>query len=228
MRYFCPVCEQSVDEWKPFTRNVGVNKWLEEPGGRLCPHCFSFERTRHIDLYLKQLDVLKPDMKMLHFAPERGLERKFRAFLASNYITTDLFQEGVDAREDITDLSFESDQFDFIYCSNVLEHVDNDRKAMSELFRVLSPGKIAIIQVPIKGETTYEDPTIVDPDERYNHFGQSDHVRYYGADIKDRLENAGFIVEPIIMPDVLSLESHKLSKMNLNKRELIHKCIKPL
>jgi len=133
----------------------------------------------------------------------------------------------VDRQEDVTAMSFEDASFDFIYCSNVLEHVIGDRAAMAELFRVLVYGGRAIIQVPIRGEKTYEDYTIVDPEERTKHFGQADHIRFYGSDIQQRLEKVGFEVSPFYMLDILDLSDDQVRRMNLNKRELIHECRKP-
>lgn len=46
-------------------------------------------------------------------------------------------------------MSFEDNFFDFIICNYVLGHVKYDRKAMSELFRVLRPKGFAILQVSI-------------------------------------------------------------------------------
>ena len=198
-----------------------------EPEERLCPHCRSFERTRHFDLFLKEKDILNHNSSMLHFAPEFGLEQKLRSQFRDTYVTTDLLMEGVDRKEDITAMTFSSNSFDFIYCSNVLEHIEDDSSAIAELFRVLVPGGMAIIQVPIKGKNTYEDPSIVDPIERYKHFGQSDHVRYYGEDIRDRLSKVGFEVFPFYMLDELSVNDEDIKRMNLGKRELIHRCQKP-
>lgn len=132
----------------------------------------------------------------------------------------------MDRHDDITDLNLDSESFDFIYCSNVLEHIIDDQKAMSELYRVLSPQGMALIQVPIRGEQTYEDYSITDPNERHVHFGQFDHVRYYGSDIKIRLQKAGFRVQPFVMLDELSLSQDEIDSMNLNKRELVHLCFK--
>lgn len=83
-----------------------------------------------------------------------------------------------------------------------------------------------MIQVPIRGLETYEDPSITDPRERYEHFGQSDHVRYYGEDVQDRLATAGFEVRPFYMLDVLHLEPGAVERMNLGARELVHECRK--
>lgn len=226
LRYFCPVCDRKVYRWLPLWRDIGHGKTLLEPEGRLCPHCMSFERTRHFWLFIKGNNILDKQPKFLHFAPERGLEPRLRAVLGTSYVTTDICMKGVDRREDITRMNIEDDSFDFIYCSNVLEHVPDDRSAMAELFRVLKPDGTAIIQVPIKGAMTHEDPSITDPSARAEHFGQSDHVRYYGTDISERLTAAGFEVHAFYMLDVLCLAPSDVKRMNLGKRELIHKCTK--
>ena len=97
---------------------------------------------------------------------------------------------------DITDIPFEKDTFDFILCNHVLEHVPDDKLAMSELYRVMKKGGNGIFQVPIDygRATTYEDWTITTPEERKKAFGQHDHVRWYGQDYKLRLHEAGFSV----------------------------------
>lgn len=226
-KYYCPVCKKKVFQWRQFRRGIGHGKSMLEAGGRRCPLCNSFERTRQFTLYLEQKKILADKPRMLHFAPERGLQPGLRKKLRKNYITADLFMPGVDRKEDMTAMTFEDNSFDFIYCSNVLEHIEDDAAAMSELYRVLAPGGWAIIQVPTKGKVTYEDPTITDPHERWKHFGQEDHVRYYGEDIEERLSKAGFEITPFYMLDVLDLNEVDIERMNLNKRELIHKCVKP-
>jgi SAM-dependent methyltransferase len=77
-----------------------------------------------------------------------------------------------------------------------LEHIPDDRQAMSELYRILKPGGWALILVPLDADRaeTFEDPDVVDPKERTRFFGQFDHVRIYGRDFKDRLESVGFTV----------------------------------
>lgn len=224
--YYCPVCENKVPNWQPFRRDIGNGKSRWEPGGRLCPLCFNFERTRHVVLYLKQFKILEANPRFLHFAPENCLEGRLRRALGARYVTTDLFKKGVDRKEDITRMKSETGSFDFIYCSNVLEHIPDDRAAMSELHRILAPGGTALIQVPIKGQVTYEDFSITDPEKRFEHFGQADHVRWYGEDIQQRLEAAGFEVTPFYMVDVLNLPPSDVERMNIGRRELCHKCVK--
>ena len=83
--------------------------------------------------------------------------------------------------EDITCLSFDANKFDFIMCSHVLEHVMDDKKGMSEVYRVLKQEGMAILDVPIDFSltSTYEDSSIVSPKDRTRAFLQKDHVRLY-------------------------------------------------
>ncbi len=49
---------------------------------------------------------------------------------------------------DITCLPFDSASFDCVICSEVLEHIRNDTKAISELARIVKPGRILAVSVP--------------------------------------------------------------------------------
>ncbi len=99
-------------------------------------------------------------------------------------------------RVDIQSIPFESNSFDAIICIHVLEHVENDRIAISELHRVLKPGGWALISVPIDFDReTFEDPAIVSREARLKYFGEEQHVRIYGRDFGDRLQSVGFNVQ---------------------------------
>jgi SAM-dependent methyltransferase len=106
-------------------------------------------------------------------------------------------------RFDVTKLPFADGSFDAIICLHVLEHVEDDLSAMREFRRVLTPEGLAVLQVPIGGDTTIEDP-VTDPRERLKRYGQEDHVRLYGRDFEKRLVNAGFRVTRVDPADELS------------------------
>jgi len=141
--------------------------------------------------------VFSEALRVLHIAPERMLGKMLRSNKRLDYTAGDLKPNRGDMKIDITDICFESEKFDAVICNHVLEHVPDDRKAMSEFFRVLKPGGWAILQVPISKvlEKTLEDKTVVAPKQREAVFGQEDHVRIYAKDYKDRLQQSGFIVE---------------------------------
>ncbi|MBW8358212.1 MAG: class I SAM-dependent methyltransferase [Weeksellaceae bacterium] len=161
----------------------------------LSPGTLSLERHRQMWLYLQnETDFFTKNYKVLHIAPEQEFLRKFRKMKNLDYTSADLFSPIVDVKADILDLPFEDESYDVIFCNHVLEHIVDDRKAMSELYRVMKKGGWGIFQVPMKNslEKTYEDFSIKDPKERQKHFGQYDHVRWYGMDYFDRLQSVGF------------------------------------
>ena len=178
----------------------------------LSPGTLSLERHRLMWLYLQnETDFLTSNLKVLHMAPEQSFYKRFRTMKNLNYITCDLDSPIADVKADIQDLPFEENSFDVIFCNHVLEHVDNDQKALSELFRVMKPGGWGILQVPIRyqQEKTFEDPTITDRKERIEKFGQYDHVRVYGMDYYEKLADAGFEVEKVNLSEKLSDEEIK-------------------
>ncbi len=135
-------------------------------------------------------------------APELIFAIHFCKIPNLKYITTDLLQRHITVRSDLTAAPHPDDTFDIMYCSHVLEHIPDDRRAMYELWRVLKPGGWALIDVPITSDTTVEDPSVSDPAERERLFGQHDHVRRYGPDVVERLQDAGFQVQKIHSTDL--------------------------
>jgi SAM-dependent methyltransferase len=166
----------------------------------LSPSTLSLERHRLLWLYLRnETDFFSRPASLLHFAPEQAFYSRFKRLGHLEYVTTDLNSPLAAVRADICDLPFADNRFDIILCNHVLEHIPDHHKALSELYRVMKPGGWGIFQVPqeLKRETTFEDPTITDPDERRRIFGQYDHVRVYGRDYFDLLRQAGFEVEAV-------------------------------
>jgi len=200
----CPFCRFRFSRFSP---NAGAASPLFEQehvvgGGPFqnadCPLCGSFERERHVYLYLRdQTDVLSRSLRLLHVAPERRVERVLRRAKQIDYLTVDLEASRADLKCDLTNIPLESNSFDVILCNHVLEHIPNDRAAMRELARVMKPNGWAMLQVPlaISLAETREDPTINTEQLRLFHFGQRDHVRIYGRDYAERLASVGFVVE---------------------------------
>ena len=169
-----------------------------------CAKCGSLERHRLMMLLMLRTGIIGPSHRVLHFAPERGLRGAISA-RAGEYLTADLTRRNVDRNLDIEAIDLEDESFDRIVCFQVLEHVD-DRKALAEMFRVLKPGGVALLNTPvIEGwDKTYEDDSITDPKMRLLHFGQADHRRFFGRDIRERMTGAGFELEEFVSeePDV--------------------------
>jgi SAM-dependent methyltransferase len=195
----CVCCGKNFITFLPFG--------LIKRSNALCPNCGSLERHRlHWHYIVNKTNLFnKADckLKLLHVAPEPILFNRFINNPFIEYFPCAKFGEGYGdiyppktLNVDITNMQFADNKFDVIYCSHVLEHIPDDKKAMKELYRVLKPGGWAMLQVPIdvKLETTYEDFSITTPAERQKAFGQSDHVRVYGKDYAIKLTAAGFSV----------------------------------
>lgn len=216
----------------------------------LSPSTLSLERHRLLWLYLnEETDFFKSELvsdssftntkriklrdaetnsalKVLHFAPEQAFYKLFRNQKNLDYTTTDLFSPLADVKADICNLPFQDNQYDVILCNHVLEHIPDDTKAMQELYRVLKPGGMAILQIPqdLSRATTFADDTITDQKERAKIFGQYDHVRIYGRDYFDKLRSIGFTV---IEEDYTNKIAPELvEKYCLAKGEIIPVCFK--
>ncbi|WP_395059189.1 class I SAM-dependent methyltransferase [Flavobacterium sp.] len=195
----------------------------------LSPSTLSLERHRLLWLYLQnETDFFtsKDKKKVLHFAPEQAFYKLFRNQKNLDYTTTDLFSPLADVKADICNLPFDDNQYDIILCNHVLEHIPDDTKAMQELFRVLKPNGMAILQIPqdLSRATTFSDDTIVDQKERAKIFGQYDHVRIYGQDYFDKLRSIGFTV---VEEDYTNKITPELTeKYCLAKGEIIPVCFK--
>ena len=195
----------------------------------LSPGTLSLERHRLFWLYLQnETSFFTENLKVLHFAPEQAFYKRFRKLKNLDYITTDLNSPIADVKADICDLPFTDDEFDFIICNHVLEHIPDDTKAMQELYRILKPGGTAILQVPYQAdlENTFEDNSITDSKERARIFGQYDHVRIYGMDYFEKLRSIGFEVDAVDYTK--NLKQQEVDRYRLPKNELIPVCKKSI
>ena len=188
----------------------------------LCPGTLSLERHRLLWLYLdKETDFLNSNLKVLHVAPEQVFYKKFKKLKNWEYFTFDLNSPIADIKGDLISTNFKDEYFDLIICNHVLEHIEDDKSALNEMYRILKYNGISILQVPInvKRENTFEDLSIKSKIQRQKYFGQYDHVREYGLDFKDRVEQAGFKVEMINYSKKISQDL--VIKYGLMKDDLI-------
>jgi SAM-dependent methyltransferase len=182
----CPICQY-----------IGTFR----AGGRIprynaaCSRCGALERHRLVYLALQRRNLLSGLGKVLHFAPEVFLTDILRKS-SESYRSAD-FEPGVaDMVLNIEEIDLPDKSVDIVIANHVLEHVD-DRAALREIWRILSDHGRLIVSVPLAGgcTKTYENPAITSPADRELHFGQADHLRYYGRDFTDRLSSAGFSID---------------------------------
>lgn len=154
-RYECPFCSGHFRKLLPAGLNNKVLKDVVGGGYRLnaqCPRCNSGDRERLIYWYIKnKTDLLftNNNIRLLHVAPEKNLQKVLSLKSNIDYISADLKSPSVMVKMDITNIKYEDNYFDVIICNHVLEHIPDDHRAMSELYRVLKPNGWAILQVPI-------------------------------------------------------------------------------
>ena len=215
-RVECPCCGKHM---RKFARFHGLSDQ--------CPACGSLMRQRAIQLYLRDvLRIPECDDDVLHVGPGPALDRWFKTLDRLRYVTLDLDSPIAMVRGDATNLPFDDESFDLLVCLHVLEHIEDDREAMREFFRVLAPGGRAIIQVPPSDlDRTFENPELTTPEERERAFGQWDHVRICGRDYGDRLVEAGFDVSE--QDDVERLEPAQRTRYGLRTGEPFYLCTKP-
>lgn len=150
-------------------------------------------------------------LKKIYAGPDRG-----------RYVTADLESPLADVKLDVQHMPFEDESFDVIFCNHILEHVQDDRLAMREMYRVMRSGKgwgVMLSPVDLSLDKTFEDDSITDPAERTRIFGQYDHRRNYGRDYADRLREAGFEVEQIDYAETFSEQQRRLWGL---RREILY------
>jgi SAM-dependent methyltransferase len=186
-----------------------------------CPRCKSSERHRLFKLWLEANPGRIQGRNVLHFAPEKSMKAMIRA-IAGTYRSADLTPGRADTVLNIEAIDLPDRSVDCVVCSHVLEHV-NDIKALAEIHRVLKPGGLAAFMFPVvEGwSTTYENDAHVSRADRTLHYGQWDHLRMYGADVRDRIRAAGFELEEF------TAEGPEVARLGLLRGEKVFLATRP-
>ena len=196
----CPISETNFAEFIPLYKQSDP-ALPSHAQLRISPDSGARGGLRTQWLYLKhETDLMKDNINLLHFGPEYCYYRIFKEMNNISYYPADKNNNkySKDIKyADLKELDIEANTFEMIICNHVLEHVEDDKKAVMEMYRVLKPGGTAILTVPIDSQRneTYEDLSVTKPKDREREFGQWDHLRYYGLDFQQRLESAGFTVK---------------------------------
>lgn len=84
---------------------------------------------------------------------------------------------------EITAIPYTNEYFDLVTALDVLEHIEDDRQALSELSRVLKPGGILLLTVPAC-------PFLWSPHDEVNHHKR----RYTAREFRVKVQEAGFYI----------------------------------
>lgn len=227
---FCNFCSQFVELIETGEdRQILVDKKVVGAGRRFarCPKCTSADRTRLFKLWLDEYleDNKENNIVVMHIAPESIVSRIIESYSNITYIKGDLlddyeYPEDVQ-RIDIQNIEYNDNSIDLFIASHVLEHVEDDIKALNEIFRILKPGGKAAIQIPYSIILATDRTPTNNEYEREQLFGQHDHLRLYGYDFPDILQSVGFEVEEYLPDDYVA------QLLGLNKNEKLFILNKP-
>ena len=222
-RYKCPCCGWTLRGFLDRESIVGMNH------DGYCPRCNSKARHRRDWIYLQaNTNLFTDELRLLEVAPWWSLGRQFRRMSSLYFIGLDLDPNAANTTlaGDLAATPLASEVVDAILCIHVLEHVEDDRAAIKELFRVLRPGGWALVSVPLlMDETTREDASIISPRDRERVFGEKDHLRFYGTDFEDRLKDVGFEVQ---LDPASEIPESERSRYGLRNDENIFHCVRPI
>lgn len=203
---YCNICTSHIDKFSPYGKTNRSNA--------LCPKCTSLERHRlfksWFDLFKRKLPI---GSKILHFAPEEFLIKHFVDISKENYLSVDIKLGRAMKVENIINLSFANDSFDFIFCSHVLHHIQNDDVAIKELHRVLkNEGTLALINSTTSGKTK---------EVQYSYFKRV----YNNTELKDKLTSFGFDTQLISGGDLVP-DKAEAFRMGISQPQLLFICTK--
>jgi predicted SAM-dependent methyltransferase len=214
---------------------------FNKKNNRSCPSCESLERHRFVHFLLNKSNINFE--KTLHIAPEKQLNKLFRS-ISKQYICGDInpkrYRIPNVIQLDVTNIPFKN-EFELVFASHILEHIIEDRKAIKEIYNALvfNGRFITLIPQKLTLKTTYEDNSIVTEKDRITHFGQKDHVRWYGLDFSQRLKDAGFYIKlyyvegveqyinDMIHDEKIQLATKEdLEHFGFYENDIIYECIK--
>ena len=199
MKLYCPCCNTRL-------RRFAAGNYLGHPElydpdryrntrqDVICPVCGALPRHRILATWCKDHIEELRQVSILYFAPEQSM----MSYMKRNGIsctTADLYNQA-DVKTDIQETGFPGESWDVIICNHVLEHVDDFRVALKELYRILRPGGRLICSFPMdpKVDLVEEGTINMTTEERIRRFGQHDHQRVFGMHAYLLLSEAGFEV----------------------------------
>lgn len=156
----------------------------------ICTLCRSDARTRLMWLLLTEDNLLQRGMRVLHLAPERAIAGRLATLVGDGYEPADFDPTGFPDVPGTRKINLATDaatlpsaRYDLIIHSHVMEHVRcNITAVLFHLHRALTSSGKQLCSIPIIRDGSYaEDLSPGIEAEAEARFGQSDHVRRFGA-----------------------------------------------
>jgi len=210
---YCPCCGWEGRRFGPYF--AGGYTSLDG----VCLECGSHPRQRgQLYYYRDKLKLFEKRGRLLYFAPEKSILPHLSK-ASGLVIETNDYGKNRDCNHsyDIMNIDAADGTFDYIICHRVIEHIVDDRKAMRELYRILKPGGIAVISVPIvrsrRKTLEYGSPNPLCDLHYYE----------YGLDFKARIPD-GFECTEYLFSELIDTETFK--RLSLIE-DSIFECRKP-
>lgn len=207
--FFCDVCEK-------VSRSISSKDWNLR-NQIICQSCHHGGRIRHSYKVIQSVieDFALPRRLIFEQITDfkKLIDLKFEGFRGVEYLGGDKtpgelypLKEGLVEHQDMCSLSYDDQSYDLICSFDVLEHVYDINKALSEMYRVLSHGGSAVLTVPfydnfnktLKRADIVNDELIHFQPEHYhlNPVESSGALVFndFGLDLFDMFYNAGFDV----------------------------------
>lgn len=92
---------------------------------------------------------------------------------------------------DVTNIPFQRGFFDIVFCNHVLEHIENDKTALRNMRRILSPDGFLVLGTPNEGSLWWQLAYKLEPQSLAN----TDHKHFYtGEELSILCQEVGFEV----------------------------------
>ena len=200
--WFCPCCGYRFQtflagDYSERQARFNASRYEHTKQDVLCPVCKALPRHRILASWCEKRKELFKKPEILYFAPEYSMTLWMNRN-GITYTTADLYDKA-DLKLDIQATGLPDASYDMIIANHVLEHVDDFRVALKEMYRILKPTGCFICSFPMdpKIELLDEEQEPLSAEERLRRFGQNDHKRVFGMKAEQFLTEVGFEAETI-------------------------------
>jgi SAM-dependent methyltransferase len=205
---FCPLCD-------------GPKVMVKLDAWEMAVRCISCRASAATMSMVSVLRSVAPELRLkeVYEMSSRGplyryLARNAKQLVSSEYfpdLAPGEYRNGVQC-QDVQQLTYRDGAFDICTSTEVFEHVPDDLKGFSEIFRVLRSHGIFVFTVPLRHEYNTIERASITPNGGLQHLLAPEYhedpfhaskilaFRDYGLDITDRLRSAGFPTVKILTP----------------------------
>ena len=165
----------------------------------VCPRCYSIARDRFLFHCWTSRTPYRRGDRVLETSPRLGERYRQEMMRLVRYVASDYDERAHkgNLHLDLQVIDLPDACLDVILSAHVLEHVPDTGRAMAEMHRVLAPGGLALLSMPVPHSRTAR-PTF----DEYHGDTTKVHWRF-GWDFADLARGAGFEVTTLVTQDLV-------------------------